>query len=352
MNSIDLIKDLSCAFGAPGFEDDVVKVASRYLPSGYRCETDSLLNLYMYKEKWDQSLPTLLIDAHSDEVGMMVRAIKPNGTIAFTTLGMWSPAVLSAQKVLIKNTDGDFITGIIASKPPHFVQKDEEVGIDSLIIDIGATSKQEVEEHFKISIACPIVPDTQFDYFVDEDIMMSKAFDCRLGCAAVLEVLDNLKELSLKINIVGVLSAQEEIGIRGAKVVANKVRPDICIAFEGTPADDTFAHKHFIQTRLKKGPMLRHIDQGMITNPRFMRFAIETAAKHGIPMQQAVRTGGSTNGAAYHLSNLGVPTIIVGHPVRYAHSHNSIATLGDYKNGVALATEIAKVLDLQSIQTF
>ena len=352
MNSVEMIKDLATAFGAPGFEDDVLNVAEKHLPAGYSAKKDSTLNYYIHAEK-QRSGPTLLIDAHSDEVGLMVHYILPNGTIRFTPLGHWSPNVLTGQKMLIKNLDGDFITGVVASRPPHFSKGAESTpDFDNMVLDIGATSKEEVEAHYKIYTACPIVPSTEFEYFVDEDVMISKAFDCRLGCAAVLEVLNDIKGLELGVNPVGVLSAQEEIGIRGARVVANNVKPDICIAFEGTPADDTFAEPAAIQTRLKHGPMLRHIDNGMVTNPRFMRFALDTAKKSKIPFQEAVRLGGSTNGAAYHLSNLGVPTIIIGVPVRYAHSHNSIATLGDYKNSVKLAVEIIKMLNADIIARF
>ena len=221
-----------------------------------------------------------------------------------------------------------------------------------MVIDIGATSKEEVEEIYKITPACPIVPDTTFEHNTINDIMVSKAFDCRLGCAAVLEALHDVKDLQLGVNVVGVLSAQEEIGMRGAKVVANRVKPDIAICFEGTPADDTFVEPYMMQTKLKHGPMLRHIDQGMVTHPRFIRFALNLAKELHIPVQEAVRTGGATNGASIHLSNMGVPTIVIGIPVRYGHSHNSIASLADYKKGVQLAVEIVKAMNKEVLASF
>ena len=353
MESVKMIKDLATAFGAPGFEDEVVAIARRYAPAGAGIVEDSMRNLFICpKGEADPSLPTVLVDAHSDELGLMVQAIMSNGNIVFTYLGDWVPGALSSQKVSIKNLDGELITGIVATKPPHFGGEESLPNLSAMIIDIGATSYEEVTETFKIAPACPIVPYTDFSYDALHDIMMSKAFDCRLGCAAVLEVMHEVKDLQLNVNAVGALSAQEEIGIRGAHIVANRVKPDIAICFEGCPADDTFAQPHLMQTRLKHGPMLRHLDQGMVTNPRFMRFALDLAKEFHIPVQEAVRTGGRTNGAVYHLSNMGVPTIVIGLPVRYVHSHNSIASFADYKKGVQLAIEVIKALNYEKITSF
>ena len=108
-------------------------------------------------------------------------------------------------------------------------------------------------------------------------------------------------------------------------VTANTVKPDVAIVFEGCPADDTVVEPYMIQTAIRKGPMLRHIDQRMITHPRFQRYALDMAEAKGIPVQEAVRTGGSTNGAPIHLSGQGVPCIVMGLPVRYIHSHYGIA---------------------------
>jgi len=182
------------------------------------------------------------------------------------------------------------------------------------------------------------------------DAMIPKAFDDRIGCGIILEALDALKDTDA--HIVGALSSQEEVGLRGAAVVANRVKPDLAICLEGAPADDTFLEPHMIQTRMGKGPMLRHIDGGMITNPRCVRFAREVAAKEGIAIQEAVRTAGGTNGGAIHISGLGVPTIVVSCPVRYAHSHHSIASFSDYKACVKLVAALARAATCEVISGF
>lgn len=350
MEQVKMIKELASAFGPPGFEDDVIKIAQKYVPTSYKTRKDSMLNFFIEKEQ-NSNLPTVLIDAHSDEIGLMVQAIKEDGTLVFTTMGGWVPASLYAQKMIIKNQAGQFISGVIVAVMPHFGGgANTQPTIETMSIDIGAFSKQEVIDDYKINIGCPVVPASEFEH--RGDIMISKAFDCRIGCAAVLGVLDKINNLSLNVNVTGVLTSQEEGGIRGAKVAINQVKPQIAICFEGAPADDTLVAPHMVQTALGKGPMLRHIDRAMLTNPRFLRFALDIAKEKGIPVQESVRTGGGTNGAVYHLSHDGIPTIVISCPVRYAHSHNSIASVRDYKNAVSLAAEVIKALNSEIIAGF
>jgi putative aminopeptidase FrvX len=346
MNSVQLLRDLTEAFGPSGFEEDVNTTAKKYVTAGYETAQDNMLNFYMQKPKRD-NLPTVLIEAHSDEIGLMVQAVKENGTMSFLPLGGWVPATLSGQRMRIRNRDGQLITGVIATKMHHFGGGEEPPpSFANMALDIGAHSKKEVIEKYKITPGCPVVPHSEFEQ--RGDILIAKAFDDRLGCAAVLEILHELKDTDLPVNLVGAFSSQEEVGIRGAKTLANHVKPDLAICFEGAPADDTLVEPSLVQTALGKGPMLRHIDGGMITNPRLMRFALEVAANEKIPVQEAVRARGSTNGSWYHISNLGVPTLVIACPVRYAHSHHSMVSLADYKQCIMLAVAVIKALQLST----
>ena len=169
------------------------------------------------------------------------------------------------------------------------------------------------------------------------------------GRNAVIEALRRLRNEELAVDVVGTISAQEEVGTRGAQVTAQVVAPDAAIVFEGCPADDTFTEGYMIQTALKKGPMLRHVDKRMITNPRFQKLALQTAREHGIPAQTAVRTGGSTNAAPIHLAEKAVPCIVMGIPVRYAHTHYCLSALSDFENSVRLAVEIVKKLNAEVV---
>ncbi|MCL2445468.1 MAG: M20/M25/M40 family metallo-hydrolase [Oscillospiraceae bacterium] len=345
--SIELIRAFSEAFGPPGFEDDVLALAQQHAPPGYATQRDSLLNFYLQKQPIE-GLPTLMLDAHSDEVGLMVRAIKNDGSIVCTALGGWVPSTLVAQRMLVQTRTGERITGVIAAKPPHF-GKEEPAAIDQLVLDIGASSKDEVLA-LGIAPGCPVVPQSAFKQ--RGDLLFGKAFDDRLGCAAVLEVLHKLQDKSLDVNVVGTLSSQEEMGLRGAKVSVNRVQPDVAICLEGAPADDTLGDPQLSQTALGRGPMIRLIDNSMIANPRFTTLVLDIAAQHNIPVQQAIRTGGSTNGGVLHLANLGVPTVVIACPVRYAHSHNGIANLQDYRHMVQLTVALIQSLNHELIAGF
>lgn len=352
---LKLAEEFSNAYGAPGFEDDVITVARKYAPDTVDIKEDHVRNLYMSTKANSGKKPVLMLDAHSDEVSFMVQAIKPNGTLRFIPLGGWVNNTVPAHKVMVRNSEGKYIPGIIASKPPHFMSEAEkamENDISNMCIDIGATSKEEAVNGFKIRVGEPVVPDVIFDYNMEKDLMIGKAFDCRLGCAAVLDVMNTLKDVKLEVNVVGTLVAQEEVGTRGAKVTSQTIKPDIAIVFEGCPSDDTFSEDYMIQTAIKQGPMLRFVDKMMITNPRFQRFALDLAEELKIPVQASVRTGGSTNGAPIHLSGKGVPVIVIGIPVRYIHSHYGIASLQDCVNAAKLAVEIIKRLNEDIISGF
>ena len=237
---------------------------------------------------------------------------------------------------------------MVGAKPPHFLppeQRNQKLSIEEMTLDLGVTSAKQVSEDLKIRPGAPVVPESKFHYYSGRQVMLGKAFDNRLGCGAVLETMHGLAGEKLAVRPVGVMSAQEEVGLRGAAVSSRRVDPKVAILFEGTPADDTFSESWMIQGGMGMGPQLRHRDNSMITNPRFAEFALDVARKAGIKHQEAVRSSGGTDGGRVHLSNLGVPTIVLGVPVRYVHAPNCFASFEDYQNAVRWCTEIIKALD-------
>jgi len=361
--TLSLIKELSDAKGVSGFEDEVLSVIRRHAEGLGEWQEDSMRNLYLRRrhrlegdgDGWKEGRPLLMLDAHTDEVGFMVKAIRPNGMLDFVALGGWVPSCVSAHKVQVRNDRGEWIPGIIASKPPHFLseaEKKQAPEISGMVIDVGASSDKEIREEYRVPIAAPVVPDVSFEYREAHDIMIGKAFDDRLGSAAVVAALKELANDALALNVTGAFAVQEEVGLRGAVVTAQTVKPDAAIVFEGCPSDDTMAEPYAVQAAIKKGPMLRHIDSRMITNPRFQRFALDTAREKGIPVQEAVRTGGATNGGAIHLSGRAIPVIVIAIPVRYIHTHYGIASYSDFENAVALASSVIRLLDEKILEGF
>ncbi len=353
---IDLIRELSEAFGPSGFEDDVLSVLRKYAEGLGAVEEDRLRNLYVYRRGNTGGKPVLMLDAHSDEVGMMVQAVRPNGTLKFLPLGGWNKPSLPGSRVLVRNAEGRLVPGVIASKPVHFMtaaeKRSADFEISDLSIDVGACSKAETEERFHISAGDPVVPAADFGFDRERGLLFGKAFDCRIGCAALIETLSRLAGRELPFDIVGVFSSQEEVGERGVSAAVKKVKPDIALCFEGCPADDTFTEPWLIQTALRRGPMLRHMDKSVICNPRYMRWAAKTAGECGIPVQFAVREGGGNNGAVINLSDGAVPVIVAGVPVRYIHSPNCIAAYSDFKDTVRLAVSLAERLTPEIADSF
>ncbi len=355
MEHLRLIEELCNANGAPGFEDDVVALGRKYGAQYADLTEDCLRNLYLDRKGNTGNKPVVMLDAHSDEVGFIVSGIKDNGTLKFTTLGGWVPSNIPAHTVRVRNTDGKWIRGIVAAKPSHFVsaaEKNAAPNIADMVIDVGACSKKELEEDYKIVFAAPIVPDVEFSFDEKKNLMSGKAFDDRIGCAAVIGTLDALQGEALHVDVVGTFSSQEELSTRGMKVAVNHVKPDIAIVLEGSPADDTFVGVSEQQCAMRKGPMLRHMDGGMLTNPRFQRFALDLAKKYGIPVQEGLRTAGTTNASWIYTSGEGIPSIVIGVPVRYSHSHYGYCAVEDYEAAVKLAAEIIKALDKETIAGF
>lgn len=338
--TLEMISALSDAPGASGFEEEVARVGRHYAEGIGEVEEDFLRNLYIRRKENVGGRPMVMLDAHADEVGFIVQAIKPNGTLRFLTLGRWSKNALASSKVLVRNADGEYIPGIIASKPVHFMSAAEKENpaqeISDMVIDVGAVSAQDAVDNYHLRIGEPVVPATCFAYDQAHGVMFGKAFDCRIGCAVLLEALRRLDGRTLPCDVTGVLSAQEEVGTRGCRVTVNRVQPDIAVVLEGCPADDTFSEPYMVQTALKKGPMLRHIDVSAICAPRYQRWALNLAREKGIPVQEAVRAGGGNNASVFQTALLGAPSIVVGVPVRYAHSCNGMTAAEDFEASVQL----------------
>ncbi|MCM1989597.1 M42 family metallopeptidase [Oceanirhabdus seepicola] len=351
-NSIELIKKLSNAYGAPGFEDDVVELIKKDYGHVFNIKEDSMRNLVLYRKNHTGTKPSIMLDGHSDEVAFIIQSIKANGTMRFLPLGGWMAQNVPAHKVMIKNEDGNYIEGIIATKPPHFITG--EVGlqpISDMVIDVGATSYDEVINVFKIEPGSPVVPHAEFSFNEVTGVMLGKAFDNRLGCGCVLETLLALEGLDLSVDVIGSISVQEEVGCRGAKVNANTIKPDLAIVFEGSPADDTFMDKYDSQGALKKGTQIRHYDRSLIANHRLISLAKSTAKEKKIPYQCAVRRGGGTDAGPIHIEESSVPCLILGTPVRYAHTHYGFSALTDYKTSIDLAVELIRNMTVDTLNS-
>lgn len=352
MVDLNLIKDLTNAFGPSGFEDDVVKVIKEYTKD-FDVESDSMNNVFARLKSNTGKKPVILLDAHSDEVGFIVQHINSKGLLSILNIGGWVSTNIPAHSVKVKNSRGELITGIITSKPPHFMndaeRANDKLDSDGMYIDIGATSREEVVEVFGIQVGDPVMPDVTFQHNEKNETLFGKAFDNRLGCVCIIETMKALISENLAVDVVGGFATQEEIGMRGAQITSQVVKPDLAIVFEGSPADDVYFNEFESQCALKKGTQIRHMDQSYITNPEYIKYAKALADKKGIKYQSAVRRRGSTNAGKIHLSHKAVPVLVLGIPSRYVHTHYNFCALEDVKATVDLAVEVIKNFNEESL---
>jgi len=349
--ALTLLKELTEAHSVPGHEDEVRAIFCDELGSLGEISSDRSGSVFC---TLPGDGPQVMITGHMDEVGFMVQNITHDGFIQFVALGGWWEHNLLSQRVEILTRSGSKVPGVIASRPPHFLaanQRREVMSIDQMFIDIGASSRAEVENELGIALGDPVAPWVPFVAMGVEDRFMAKAFDNRVGMAAAIQAGQILAEAGNSPNkLVLCGTVQEEMGTRGARTAANHARPDVAIVLEGPPADDIPGFpRSECQGRIGGGVQIRMFDPSAIGNPRLAHLAIETAREANIPHQITVRRSGGTDAAAFHLANEGIPSIVLGTPARYIHSHNAIIDINDQLALVDLTIQLAKKLDAATV---
>lgn len=343
LNAEKHLKAFTNAHGASGFEGEVSVLLENDLEKWGKSSGDRNGSVAYSKG----SGMHVMVASHMDEVGFRVQHISSSGFLSFVPVGGWWGHTLLAQRVTIKTQKGKKILGVIGSKPVHFLPKTERAkvqNISDMYIDIGADSREEVLK-LGVNLGDPIVPETSFTKMAQKGRYMAKAFDNRVGCAALPQIAELLPKGVDGVKLSLAATVQEEVGKRGAKTISNVLQPDIGIILECSPADDTLGFSSDeSQASLGEGVQIRMHDPSAIMSPSLVKLATETAEEMGIPYQVAVRTSGGTDAGAFCYSGEGVPCVVLGVPSRYIHTHNAIIDIDDYVAMVLLATEMVKRL--------
>lgn len=343
-----LLKTLTETHGVPGYEKEIRAVIRPMLENVGEVTTDKLGSLICEIEGEG---PRVLMMAHMDEIGFMVRHITKEGFIKFIQLGGWWDQVLLGHRVIIKTRKGD-VLGIIGAKPPHLVDADERSKVvekKKMYIDIGVSSAAEVEEA-GIRIGDYIVPDSSFEVMVNGKTYVSKAFDDRVGCGVMIEAMKSLKESSSPNKVFGVASVQEEVGTRGAKTSVSRVKPDVAIVLESGIAGDVPGIGDEVSSeKLGGGPVIGIYDGGMIAHNQMRDFFFDLAKEMDIPVQISFIERGGTDGRQIQQFEDGVPTIVISVSARHIHSHNSIIHRDDFDNTVKLVIAAVQKLDKETV---
>lgn len=338
---VDALEKLSNANGVTGREDQVRELMKQYLkPYVDEIREDRLGNLIAFK-RGKKGAPTVMLAAHMDEVGLMVKNIKKQGFLQFTKIGGIDDRILLAQKVIV-HTDKGPLTGVVGSKPVH-IQTEEErkkvIDADKLFIDVGAKDKEEAEK-MGVQVGDVVSFDTKFAQ-LSSDVVLGKAFDDRVGCAVLVETMKRLGKVDCNVYAVGTI--QEEVGLRGATIAAFQVEPDVGIALDSSVAGGMpGVEEGKAPAKIGQGPVLTVADAGLITHPKVLRLFIDSAKENSIPYQLETGIRGATDAARIALSREGVPSGVISVPVRYIHSPAAILELDDAEKAVRLAVAAIK----------
>lgn len=342
-----LLKELSEARGVSGNEQavrEIILEAVRELVDEHR--VDALGNLICVKkarrQAGNRTPRKVMVAAHMDEIGLIITGINNDGSLRFDNVGGIDRRILLSKAVRIG--DGQ-VPGVIGYKPPHLMSASEwnsAPDTKKLAIDIGATSKSSAEK--LVQLGDYVTFDTRYEVLDEEGLrtVKGKAFDDRAGCAVLIELL----EAEYAFDLYAVFTAQEEVGLRGARVAAYAIDPDIGIALEGTICDDLPNDKDVSPvTEVGKGPAITLADRSVIADRHLVQLFVDTATRLEIPYQFKRAVAGGTDAGAIHLAREGAPAITIAIPTRYIHAPVSLVSLSDFDHMVRLTRESLHALE-------
>ena len=332
-----LLKDITALFGPSGWEDEarnaIRKEAQDILKEKEgRVYGDTMGNLYAYRKGTDKHAPHIMLAAHMDEVGFIVRFADEDGQLRIDSVGGVDARCCVSKRVIVGEKR---IPGVIGIKAIHLMSDADSKkapDYDSIFIDIGTKSKEEAEG------LCPpgsyATFESEYREFGD-GFVKAKALDDRAGCMILLDVL---RESDYPGDITCVFTVQEEVGLRGAKIAARKVKPDKAIILDTTTANDMgMIDSHKQVTRCGDGPALTFMDRRAIIPQAMRDLALAAAKKRGIPVQIKRGNSGGTDAGEIHLTGEGVDCLVIVIPCRYCHSGASVCKLNDIENAKKLA---------------
>ncbi len=337
------LKTLTEASGVSGNEKEVrdliISEIKDYVDT---IKIDRIGNIIAYKGGRENS-KTLMVTAHMDEIGFIVKEIDSSGLLKFLCVGGIDKRILVSKVVTIGPKK---IIGVIGAKPIHLQKPDERtkaIEFDELYIDIGATSKEDAEKIINIGDYVSF----QSSYLeFGNGLVKAKALDNRVGCSILVDLVKNIKDISFY----AVFTVMEEVGLVGAGPAAYEVNPDIAIILEGTVCYEMpKLETHLIPTYLGGGPAISLIDRTTIYNPEFRNKVANIAKNNNIPFQFRKTSMGGNDSGKIHTTKTGCLTTTISVPCRYIHSPASVMSLEDYNNTYKLAKVLISHFDKEEI---
>ncbi len=295
--------------------------------------------------------PRIMIDAHMDELGGMVRRVTPSGFLTMQMLGGWLDQALVDQRWIIVGSKGPVhaVTGI---RDVHIATPGERTAVysrDTMYLDVGAANAAEVAA-LGVSVGDPVVPDSPFVALNGGKELLGKAWDDRIGCAVMVEAMRRTMAMPHPNHLIFAATVQEEVGLRGGRTASQTIKPDIGIAIEGGIAGDApTSRPDETQAHLGGGPGMFLYDSSTIPNRKMVAFTRKMAASAGVPLQADLVQGYGDDSAEMQMNNGGTPTINLVVPVRYTHAHNGIVNRRDFDQTVELVVAMLMHLDAATV---
>lgn len=339
------LKEITALRAPSGWEDEARSAIRREAEAILcgrqgRVYGDTMGNLYAFRKGADETKPHVMLATHMDEVGFIVRFATEQGLLKVYCVGGIDPRCAVSKRVIVGE---NAVPGVIGVKAIHLMSAEDRKkapDYEMISIDIGAKDKEEAER--LCPPGCYATFESEYVEFGD-GFVKAKAIDDRAGCMILLDIL---KESNYEGDITCVFTVQEEVGLRGAKIAARKVKPDRAIILDTTTANDmgmTDSHKQV--TVCGEGPALTFMDRRAITDRKLLDDALETAKKRNIPVQIKRGTSGGTDAGEIHKSGAGVPCLTIVIPCRYVHSPASVCKLSDIENAKRLALAVLEDME-------
>lgn len=344
MLNLELLDKISSAAGISGYEDEVgAIVKSEYEKLDIPTYQDGIGSV-VGEKCTDQMGPKVMIAAHMDEVGFIVKSIDDNGFIRLQPIGSWWSHMLLGQWFKVVNGEGEQFFGLMGSMATHGIPadvKNKTIDINDIYLDIGVSCRQELLD-LNITEGNMVIPMPHFQVMNNKDRVVNKAFDDRIGTYIMLEVAKNLKgKTHTPLYLAN--TVQEEPGLRGARTATDCVRPDICFAIDTTLAGDTPLNSNICS--LGEGVVLSMIDSNSIAPRSLVAYVEKMCDEYNIKHQYAVFNKGGTDSGNIHKTNEGVINMTLSIPIRYMHTNSSMISLSDVENCINLLTKLVEDID-------
>ena len=340
----ELLEEMIRVPGVSGYEDGIREyIRQRVEEMGVETEEDNIGNLMVTV---GSKGPHIVFIAHMDELGLVITNIDDDGSLRIRKVGGIDDRTLVGRVVEIATQKGK-VSGVIGLKPPHLMTENDDrkkvVSWEDVRVDVGTRTRKETER-LGVRVLDAMVFKKDIEY-IRGDMMCARGIDDRAGCAALLDALKSVLRRKLAARLTFVWSVQEEIGLRGAKVVGFKLQPDYVFAVDTmTTTDGPMQGGTYEKILVGGGPALRMFDSAAIASPK-LRKMIEGLAKKGKIPLQAGSGGGATDCAA--IQEFGSLAMPIGIPMKYTHSPTECASLKDIRNTsrllVLIAEHIAKM---------